>query len=47
MGRTPDWGGMPHLIQSMLKMIGVSAEEYNSKIGNNEVAVIAGTVMVS
>ena len=27
-------------------MIGVSAEEYHSKIGNIEIAAIAGTVMV-
>ena len=27
-------------------MIGVSAEGYNRKIGNNENATIAGTVMV-
>ena len=27
-------------------MIGVGAEEYNSNIGNNEIAAIAGTVMV-
>ena len=37
---------MPHLIQYLLSMIGVSAEGYYSKIGNNEIAAIAGIVMV-
>ena len=46
LGRTTGWGRMPYLIQYILSMIGVSAEEYYRKIGNNEIGAIAGTVMV-
>ena len=47
MGKTTGWGRRPHLVQYLLQMIGVSAEEYNTKVGNNEIAAIAGTdVMV-
>ena len=46
MDRTTGWGRKPHLIQYLLWMIGVSAEEDSSKIGNNEIATIAGAAMV-
>ena len=45
MGRTTGWGRRPHAILYLLYTIGVGAEEYYSKIGNNEIAAIAGTVM--
>ena len=45
--RTTGWGRRSHLIQYLLQMIGVGAEEYNTnKIENTEIAAIAGTVMV-
>ena len=37
MGRTTGWGRRPHLIKYLLYMIGVSAEKYKRKIGNNEI----------